>query len=143
MTTDEPVDIAGKFRVPAAELRWRFDTSGGPGGQHANRSATRVELSFDLAASPSVPEELRHRMLRRLGGRAPGGVVTVTVDDTRSQWRNRVIARRRLTELLAAAVAQPRRRVPTRPGPAAVLRRLREKRLRGEKKRLRKPPEPE
>lgn len=137
----EFVDVAGRFSIPAAELEWRFDPSGGPGGQHANRSATRVELTFDVATSASVPEELRPRLLRRLGSRARGGVVTVSVDDTRSQWRNRAIARRRLAEILADALVERRPRLPTKPSPQAAQRRLEAKRRRAEKKRLRKPPE--
>ena len=112
---DEPLRVAPGLVIPADELRWHFDTSGGPGGQHANRSATRVELAFDLAASPAVPEALRARLLERLGARAPGGVVRVVVDESRSQWRNRQTARRRLAALLAEAGRVPRRRRPTRP----------------------------
>ncbi|MFH1330440.1 MAG: peptide chain release factor-like protein, partial [Actinomycetota bacterium] len=98
---DEPLRVAPGLVIPADELRWRFDTSGGPGGQHANRSATRVELAFDLATSPPVPEAVRARLLERLSPRAPGGVVRVVVDESRSQWRNRQTARRRLAALLA------------------------------------------
>lgn len=141
---DAPIDVAGRFTIPPGELRWRFDPSGGPGGQHANRSSTRVEVSWDIAASPSIPEDLRARALENLGGRAQAGVVTVTVDDTRSQWRNRVLARRRLAELLAAATGPPQAaRTPTRPGASARRRRLEAKRRRAEKKRLRRPPEAE
>jgi ribosome-associated protein len=140
----EPLRITEDLTIPAAELQWRFDTSGGPGGQHANRSSTRVELSFDLARSPSVPDELRDHMLGRLGGRTRDGVLTVTVDESRSQWRNRVIARRRLGRLLSDAAGPGRpARIPTRPGPGARRRRLDRKRRRGELKRLRRPPEPE
>jgi ribosome-associated protein len=140
----EPLRVGDDLVIPAAELRWRFDPSGGPGGQHANRSSTRVELSFDLRASSAPTEELRARMLRRLGERAPGGVVTVTVDESRSQWRNRVIARRRLGKLLADAGRRERRpRIPTRPTREARRRRLERKRRRGELKRLRRRPESE
>lgn len=138
----EPLRVARDLVIPAAELRWRFDPSGGPGGQHANRSATRVELSFDLGASPSLPDDLRDHMLSRLGTRARNGVIVVTVDESRSQWRNRVIARRRLAEALRGAAGGPRRtRIPTRPTRAARRRRLEMKRRRSETKKLRRRPD--
>jgi ribosome-associated protein len=136
---DQPL-VAGSAVVPADELRWRFGPSGGPGGQHANRAASRAELSIDVSGSPSLPDDLKERLLARLGSRAPGGVVTVTADESRSQWRNRVIARRRMAELLAGALREPRRRIATRPSAAARRRRLRSKRHRAEVKRLRRPP---
>ena len=139
---DEPLRVAPGLVIPADELRWHFDTSGGPGGQHANKSSTRVELAFDLAASPAVPEALRSRLLERLSARAPGGVVRVVVNESRSQWRNREIARHRLAALLAEAGRIPRRRRPTRPTAAARLRRLAAKRHQGEAKRRRQPPRP-
>lgn len=136
----DDLQIRHDLVVPAAELQWHYDTSGGPGGQHANRSATRVELAFDLGASPSVPEGLKAAMLERLGPRARNGIVTVTVDESRSQWRNRSIAARRLTHLLREALRTPKARRPTRPGAAARRRRLDAKRRRAETKRLRKRP---
>lgn len=139
---DEPLRVAPGLVIPADELRWHFDTSGGPGGQHANRSATRVELAFDLAASPSVPEAVRAVLLERLSARAPGGMVRLVVNESRSQWRNREIARRRLAAMLAEARRVPRRRRPTRPTAAARLRRLAAKRHQGEAKRRRRPPGP-
>jgi ribosome-associated protein len=136
--------VGGRFSIPAPELRWRFDPSGGPGGQHANRSSTRVELSWDIGDSPSIPDSLRQRALEQLGSRAPGGVITVSVDETRSQWRNRALARRRLAGLLVDAIAAPApERRPTRPGAAARQRRLEAKRRRAERKHLRRPPTPD
>lgn len=143
MSLGGPLDIGGRFAIPESELSWRFTTSGGPGGQHANRSATRAELSWDFAGSEAVPDSLRATLERRLGGRARGGVVTVTVDDTRSQWQNRALARRRLAHLLTEATRVERRRTPTRPSGAARRRRLEAKRRRAETKRLRKKPETE
>lgn len=139
----ESLDIRHGMVIPAAELHWRFDTSGGPGGQHANKAATRVELSFDLAASPSVAENLRNRMLERLGRRARNGVVTVSVDESRSQWRNRAIALRRMTRLLREASKTERPRRMTRPTRASRARRLEAKRRRSETKRLRRRPNPD
>jgi ribosome-associated protein len=126
--------------VPEAELDWVFDTSGGPGGQHANRNATRVTVSFDLASSPSVPADVKERLEAKLIGRVRDGVIVVTVDETRSQWRNRAIARDRLASMLSDALAPKRPRRPTRPTRASRRRRLETKRRRGEIKRLRGQP---
>lgn len=142
MTVDEHIDV-GEHTVPASELEWSFSPSGGPGGQHANRSHTRAELRFDLASSPSFPPELRRRMIDRLGSRAVDGVVVISVDESRSQWRNRAIAKRRLAELLAGSVRIPRRRRPTQPTRASRRRRVEGKRARSEVKRLRRRPEVE
>lgn len=124
--------------IGAEHLQWRFSTSGGPGGQHANRSATRAELVVDLQAAlaPSVAARLE----RRLGKRSRGGVVSVAVDETRSQAQNRRIARQRLAELLASALEESTPRRPTRPTGAARERRLAEKRKRSEIKAQRREP---
>ena len=135
--------VTDVISIPEAELEWRFAPSGGPGGQHANRSATRAELTFDIAGSSAFDEKAKQRMLVRLGKRGTGGVVAVREDSSRSQWRNRQLARARLAELLndAMRVQQPRR--PTRPSRSARRKRLDEKKRRGDTKRLRRPPEPE
>jgi len=140
---DEPLAVAPGLIIPAEELQWRFDPSGGPGGQHANKAATRVELSFDVAASPAVPEDLRAVLLERLGARLTAGVLSLVVSESRSQWRNRQIARRRLATVLAEALHPRRSRRPTRPSRAARLRRLAEKRHRSEAKHRRRPPAPD
>lgn len=140
---DDPLRVAPGLVIPAAELAWHFEPAGGPGGQHANRSATRAELIFDLAGSPSLPGGVRARLLTRLGPRAPGGVIRVAADDSRSQWRNRQAARRRLAEMLEEALRVPRPRRPTRPTLAARLRRLGDKRHRAETLRRRRPPRPD
>lgn len=140
---DDDLDVGRGLVVPAAELEWRFTTSGGPGGQHANKAATRAELSWDLGRSEAVGEEVRRRLLDRLGSHLAGGVVTVAVDETRSQWRNRSLARRRLAELLFDALREQAPRRPTRPTRSAKRRRLESKRRRSVLKRLRKPPDPE
>ncbi|HSF85536.1 MAG TPA: alternative ribosome rescue aminoacyl-tRNA hydrolase ArfB [Acidimicrobiia bacterium] len=128
--------------IPGRELSERFDTSGGPGGQHANRAASRVALSFDVAGSPSLAEETRLRLLERLAAQATGGVVTVVVDESRSQWRNRQSARRRLADVLAEALRPlPPPRRPTKPSRASQRRRVDEKKARGRVKRLRRRPE--
>lgn len=139
--TEAPLVVTDRLAIPAFELTWRFGPSGGPGGQHANKASSRAELSFDVASSRALPQEIRDRILERLGGRAPRGVLTVSVEESRSQWRNRVLARRRLAELLADALRpDPAARRPTRPARAVRLRRLRAKRARGETKRLRRQP---
>lgn len=142
MPADEHIDV-GEHTVPASELEWSFSPSGGPGGQHANRSHTRAELRFDLASSQSFPPELRQRMIDRLGSRTVDGVVVISVDESRSQWRNRSIARQRLAELLAGAERTPRPRRPTKPTRASRRRRVEGKRARSEVKRMRRRPEDE
>lgn len=139
----DDLDIGNGVVIPERELSWSFSTSGGPGGQHANRSATRAEVRFDLASSPSVPEDLRERMLARLGGKTSGGVVAVTADESRSQWRNRQSARKRLSVLLSDAMKVPRTRRPTAPSAGARRRRIESKRRRSGIKQLRRPPEPD
>ncbi len=135
-------DLAvGRHRIPAGELEWSFDPAGGPGGQHANRASTRVALRYRLGRSSAFPEELRRQMLERLGGRAQDGVVTVVVDESRSQWRNRQTARKRLAGILEDAMRRPRPRRATRPSRAARERRLAEKRRQSERKRLRRRPD--
>ncbi len=138
---DDDLDVGRGLVIPAAELEWRFTTSGGPGGQHANKAATRAELSWDVGASPSLDESVRNKLLGRLGRRLAGGVVAVAADDTRSQWRNRSIARRRLAELLFDALREEAPRRPTRPSWASRKRRLESKKRRGMLKRLRRPPD--
>jgi len=135
--------LTDEYTIPAAELVWRFDPSGGPGGQHANRSSTRVELRYDLASSAVFAPALRTGMIERLGKRVRDGVVAVVVDESRSQYRNRVTARRRLAALLVESMQKPKTRRATRPSRAARRRRGEAKRRRSETKRLRRPPAPE
>jgi ribosome-associated protein len=129
----DDLDI-GPYTIPAAELDEIFETSGGPGGQHANRSATAVRLRFDVAAS-SLPEDVRSRLSQRLGV-----LVEVSSSQSRSQFRNRALARRQLREKLEGALEEKPKRKKTRPTRASKRRRLADKKARGEKKRLRQPP---
>jgi ribosome-associated protein len=130
------------FTVPDRELRWRFSRSSGPGGQGVNTTDSRVELSFDVAGSPSIPEQLRPRALRKLRERLVDGVLTVVASEFRSQLRNRDAARDRLAAVLTAALApDPPSRRPTRPSARARARRVDEKTRRGRIKRLRGRPE--
>ncbi len=124
--------------LPARELHWRFSRSSGPGGQGVNTADSRVELSFDLARSASVPPHLRDRALRRLAGRLVDGVLTVVAAEHRGQLRNRAAARERLAATLRAALAPgPPPRRPTRPTAGSARRRLEQKARRGAVKRLR------
>ncbi len=134
MGRDELVVSRG-VRVPRRELDVRFSASSGPGGQHANKAATRVELVFDVAASPSLLPVQRARVLERVGP-----VLRIVVDDERSQARNRAIAEERLVERLAAALHVERPRRLTKPTKGAKERRLQSKRRRSEKKTNRRTP---
>jgi ribosome-associated protein len=122
--------------IPAGELAVRFSRSSGPGGQSVNTTDSRVELSFDVARSASLPDWARRRAMDRLGGRLAGGVLTVASSGERSQLMNRQEARARLAALLSDAVAPPPRdRVPTKPSRGARERRLADKRRRSQAKR--------
>lgn len=125
--------------IPASELRERFSRSSGPGGQNVNSTDSRVELSFDLANSPSVPEWLRTRMLDRLATRLTDGVLTIAASEHRAQLQNRAAARDRLAALLrAAAAAPPAVRRATKPSRGAKERRIAAKKRRGITKRNRR-----
>lgn len=128
--------------IPEVELAWRFSRSSGPGGQSVNTTDSRVELSFDLAATTALSDVLKARALERLSSRLVDGVLTVAASEHRSQWRNREAARTRLAAVLREAIAAPpRHRRPTRPSKNAVRRRLDEKKRRGQTKRLRNRPQ--
>lgn len=123
--------ITDELAIPGSELRYRFSRSGGPGGQHVNRSETRVELVFDVARSPSLSEAQRARILSRLRGYIDGdGALHIVSSATRSQLDNRLDVTERFRALLAAALHRHKRRVPTRPSPASKRARLDGKRAR-------------
>jgi ribosome-associated protein len=132
--------IDDALAIPRAELTYRATRSGGPGGQHVNTSSTRVEVAWDVGASPSLDEERRARILRKLANRINAeGVLLLTSSEHRSQHRNREDVTERLAELVrdALVVRPPRRK--TRPPRAAREARLKSKKRRGETKRLRGP----
>jgi ribosome-associated protein len=135
---DEGLPIRGSVVIPVSELTWRFSRSSGPGGQGVNTTDSRVQLSFDLQATPSIPGPLKERALERLAPRLQDGCLVVAASEHRSQFQNRRAAERRLVEILREAIAPPPRpRRPTRPSRASVDRRIKEKKSRGLTKRLR------
>ena len=126
------LQVAPELLIPAAELAWRFSRSSGPGGQNVNRTDSRVELVWDLAASVALPPLLRARALRRLKGQLVAGCVVIAASEQRSQWQNRVAAQRRLVDLVQAAIqVPPPPRRPTKPSRGSVERRLAAKKRRG------------
>lgn len=134
----EVLRVSRTCEIPLEEIEWRFETSGGRGGQHANRARTRVEVSFDIASSPSLGSGDKARLRSQLGD-----IVRAAASDERSQARNRAIALERLQSRLASALSEERPRRPTSPSPASRQRRLRDKRRRSELKRSREQPSPD
>ncbi|GGK18482.1 aminoacyl-tRNA hydrolase [Pilimelia terevasa] len=133
--------VTDRLTIPGGELALRFSRSSGPGGQGVNTADSRVELSFDLLRSPSVPGALRARMLERLARRLVDGVLTVVASEHRNQLANRAAARERLARLLAdAAAPPPPPRRPTRPSRGSRERRLDSKRRRAATKQGRQQP---
>ncbi|MEA2419326.1 MAG: ribosome-associated protein [Thermoleophilaceae bacterium] len=135
---DDPLQVGRDVEIPLSEVELRTSRSSGPGGQHANVTASRVEAVFDVAASRSLSEEQKRRVTARLGP-----VVRATAQDTRSQTRNRELALQRLRSRLAAAMTVQRPRRPTKPTAAARRKRLDAKRRRSERKQARRRPEPD
>ena len=130
--------VNDNLSIPEWELTFSFSASGGPGGQHANRSATRATLFYDVANSPSLNDSQRRRLMQRLSSRIDqDGILQVSAQDTRSQHRNRELAVERFQELLADALTRRKRRRRTRPPRWANERRLEEKKRRGRRKRQR------
>jgi ribosome-associated protein len=136
------LDIGASRPLPPDELEYRASRSGGPGGQHVNTSSTRVELVFDLEASPTLTEAERTRARSRLRSRLDSdGRLRVVAQDERSQYRNRRLATERFCELMRAALAPPPPpRRPTKPTRAATEQRLEAKRRDAVRKRMRRPP---
>ena len=133
-----------KFLPPEHELEERFIRSGGPGGQHVDRSETGVQLRFDTTGSEFLSEPVRQRLLKLAGSRAStSGRITIEATEHKSQHRNREQARQRLAELIEQASKPPRKRVKTKPSRAARKRRLQAKRHRAGIKQKRGKPSPE
>jgi ribosome-associated protein len=132
---DDPMELGRHAAVPLREVVLRTTRSSGPGGQHANVTESRVEATFDVAASSSLSDEQKRRIIARLGPR-----VVAVAQDARGQARNRELALERLRRRLSAALTVPRARRPTRPSQAATRRRLEAKRRQAQRKRERRPP---
>ena len=131
----ESIRVTRTVELPREEVRLRFSRSSGPGGQHAQKSESRVEAVFDVEASGALTPSQKRRVVAKAGP-----VLTAVAQDERSQWRNRELAVDRLVEALREALRVERRRVPTRPTAESRERRLDEKRKRAETKRLRRAP---
>jgi ribosome-associated protein len=132
---EDPMRVTRSVSVPLSEIEVRVSRSSGPGGQHANVTASRVEAAFDVETSTALSDIQKQRVIARTGPR-----LTAVAQDTRSQARNRELALERLRDRLAVALAVPRKRRPTRPSKAAEERRLETKRRQAERKRSRRPP---
>jgi ribosome-associated protein len=133
------VIVTHSLKIPFAELQFRTSRSGGPGGQNVNKLETRVELLFDVANSPFIPEHLRQRLLSNLSSKLDSaGILRVVAQDSRSQWKNKQFAIERLAALLKSALKVRKKRISTKPTRTAREDRLRMKKVRGETKRLRK-----
>ena len=129
----ESIRVTRSVSIPRSEIDYRYSRSSGPGGQHAQKSDTRVEATFDVEGSAALTDAQKRRVIARAGP-----VLRAIAQDERSQWRNRELATERLTEALREALRVPRRRRPTKPSKAAVERRLEQKRLRSDLKRQRR-----
>jgi ribosome-associated protein len=132
---EDGLRVDGGLVIPLEEIDLRPSRSSGPGGQHANVTASRIEAVFDVDASEALSEAQRARLLEKLGPR-----VSAVAQDARSQARNRELALERLADKLAAGLRRPKPRRPTRPSRAARERRLEEKRRTSQRKRQRRPP---
>jgi len=138
VSDDGVLAVNDSVRVPRSELTYRATRSGGPGGQHVNTSSTRVELAWDVGASPSVSEEERARIREKLSNRISGeGLLLLAASEHRSQNRNKEAVTERFVELVRQALVVPAKRKKTRPGKAAREARLRAKKHRSELKRRR------
>jgi ribosome-associated protein len=129
----DSIRVTRSVVLPLTEIELRFSRSSGPGGQHAQKSETRVEAAFDVEASKALSNAQKRRVIARAGP-----VIRAIAQDERSQWRNRELAVQRIVEQLREALRVERRRLPTKPTAASVERRLAEKRRRSETKRLRR-----
>jgi ribosome-associated protein len=133
---EDPLRVGRGVAIPLSEIELRASRSSGPGGQHANVTASRIEAVFDVAASSALGEDEKRRVMARVGPR-----LTAVAQDSRSQARNRELALERLRVRLAAALTVPRRRRATKPSRGAREQRLEGKRRRGELKRARRRPD--
>ena len=139
MNDFEGIVINDKLTIPLSELKFRFSTSSGPGGQHANRSATKVTLLFDVTSSPNLDEATRQRLLSQLSSYLDkNGMMQIQVQDSRSQHQNREIALLRFQTLLANALKIRKKRRRTRPSRQAIEKRLANKKIQSRRKQERR-----
>jgi ribosome-associated protein len=129
----ESIRVTRSVSLPRSEIDFRYSRSSGPGGQHAQKSDTRVEAIFDVEPSAALTDAQKRRVTAKAGP-----VLRAIAQDERSQWRNRELATERLVDQLREALRVPRRRRPTKPTKAAVERRLEQKRRRSKRKRQRR-----
>lgn len=140
---NDDLSIPGGPTIPAAELSWSASRASGPGGQHVNKTSTRVTLEWSIRDSAVLDAGQRARLLQKLASRTTNdGVLQVHADDNRSQLRNREIAADRLLALVANALKRPKKRRPTKPSRGAKERRLKAKKQHGQKKAQRRKPIP-
>jgi ribosome-associated protein len=133
------LEIYPWLTIPESELQFRFTRSSGPGGQNVNKVATRVELTFDVAHTPSLDDRKRDRLQNRLAGMVDGkGVLRLASQESRSQWKNRVDVVAKFVELLRKALAPQQRRISTRPTSGSRQARVKQKRARSATKVLRR-----
>ena len=132
----ESIRVTRSVSIPRSEIELRFSRSSGPGGQHAQKTETRVEAIFDVERSVGLTDAQKRRVIAKAGP-----VIRGVAQDERSQWRNRELASERVVEALREALKVERKRRPTKPSAAAKKRRLEQKRRRSETKRLRRPPD--
>jgi len=134
----DDIVVRGTIVIPQSELTWRFSRSSGAGGQSVNTTDSKAQLVFDLANTTSLSARLKSRALDRLGSKLLHGCIVITASEQRSQLQNRRAAEVRLAETLREALAPPpRKRRPTKPSRAAIDKRIKEKKVRGQTKRLR------
>jgi ribosome-associated protein len=135
------IEVAPGIELQEDEIEWDFIRASGPGGQKVNRSASAVQLRYDVAHSPALPEQVRSRLMRMAHNQiSKGGILVLEARRHRSQDRNRQEAMEKLLKLIRRAAREPKKRMETRPTLASQRRRLQDKRKRSEKKRDRQPP---
>jgi len=131
--------ISETLHIPLSELEFRSSRSGGPGGQNVNKLETRIELLFDVARSPSLTDEQRNVLMSNLRSKLDtDGVLRVVSQESRSQWQNKRLAVEKFVLLLRKALKPQRKRVATKPSRSAKEKRLKLKKIRGERKKLRR-----
>lgn len=138
---EEDLPITGDVTIPGSELGFSASRAGGPGGQHVNKTSSRVTLRWDVSSTVALDDAQRARVVERLASRiGKDGILQVSAEGERSQHRNRQDARERLASLVEEALRVPKKRIPTRPTRASKKRRVEEKRRRGAVKKLRSGP---